>query len=1194
LKNKLEKMKKYLATAILLLTIVINSKAQVELNSGGTGAAYTLSVPGTFSLRNGIQVTFKAHTNSSAAATMNVSGTGAVSIMKDGGSSSLTAGDIKNGQIVTLAYDGAKWQMMNPTAVPASSGTVTSVDFTVPAQFTISGTPLTTSGTIGLGWQSNSQNLVLATPNGSAGTPTFRSLVANDIPNLDASKITTGLLPLARGGTNAALTATNGGIVYSNATGMAITAAGTSGQVLQSNGAAAPSWVSSGLLVGGTANKVTYWTGTNSVSANNFFSWDNTNVRLGVGVATPLTPLHIASAGVPAIGIQTTGSVTTTNSSIAQLNFTDAQAPSSGQASILAVRDATSGSAADLPTALTFLTTPDGSSTSSERMRIKENGNVSIGNEYPTNTFNILSVRATQTDTSGSSGTFIDMHNTANSHNAFSGFRFRGSYNSVPYADEAYQAGIFFRRSDASNFGRGDLIFATKTTASYGNVHAINDAKMVIKYATGNVGVGTNVPSHKLHVEGGRMRVANGSALADLYQSGVNTLLETSGQFQIHANGAGPEFTIDDGNANFYVPLLIQDGSQANNRVLTSNASGYATWTDLSAISSGTTAWTKAGSDIYPTTISDFVGIGTTPTSARLSVVNNLAGGNALLITNETGGTTSVVSGTKGGRISVTANDNNPKVGLEVQVGGTGTGQQNALFVQASGAASAAFNRGLVAGATNNTSSNIAADLYADGNSGTNYGLRVNTAGTQAATKYAAYLSSSGSGTKYGVYATGENMNYFSGLVGVGTTPSTTLDVANSTIVTTSRFTNTFSSGTQKMAVYGWATGTGAGANLAGAFEATGSTSTNYGVQGNAYGNSGAKVAIYGSATGTGTNTAGYFTSTGGTSNYAIVVPSGGGNVGIGVNPSFPLDVRTSTEDRVTYFYNDKNTANTTFGVYGGAYGAGSGEKRGGSFDAVNGTGINIGVRAFASGGATNWAAYFIGNTYVQGRLGINETVPAYELDVSSTSGLYAGRFKNEGTGGADGLRVEVVTTAVTTGTRYGTYSIVAGGLSTNYGVLGIAQTSGTTNYGVYGSASGATTNWAGYFVGNSFTTAGAWTPSDEKLKTNISLFDGALAKIDKLPVKTYNFNRKEYAELNLPTQKQYGIMAQDLQAIFPEMVLESVHNIPNPNNDEATNDFTIKAVNYSQLIPVLVRAIQEQQEMINNLKREVDSLKNK
>jgi hypothetical protein len=130
---------------------------------------------------------------------------------------------------------------------------------------------------------------------------------------------------------------------------------------------------------------------------------------------------------------------------------------------------------------------------------------IGIGTDYPSNIFNILSVRATQTDTSGSSGAFIDMHNTANSLNAFSGFRFRGSYNTVPYIDEAFQAGIFFRRTDASNFGRGDLIFATKTTASYGNVHAVNDAKMVIKYATGNVGIGTNAPSHKLHVEGGRL-----------------------------------------------------------------------------------------------------------------------------------------------------------------------------------------------------------------------------------------------------------------------------------------------------------------------------------------------------------------------------------------------------------------------------------------------------------------------------------------------------------------------------------------------------------------------------------------------------------------------------------------------------------------------------------------------------------------
>lgn len=51
-----------------------------------------------------------------------------------------------------------------------------------------------------------------------------------------------GILPTANGGTNANLTAVNGGSVYSTATGLAITAAGTSGQVLTSNGAAAPTW----------------------------------------------------------------------------------------------------------------------------------------------------------------------------------------------------------------------------------------------------------------------------------------------------------------------------------------------------------------------------------------------------------------------------------------------------------------------------------------------------------------------------------------------------------------------------------------------------------------------------------------------------------------------------------------------------------------------------------------------------------------------------------------------------------------------------------------------------------------------------------------------------------------------------------------------------------------------------------------
>jgi len=51
-----------------------------------------------------------------------------------------------------------------------------------------------------------------------------------------------GQVPLANGGTNANLTAVAGGIVYSGASALAISAAGSTGQFLQSNGTGAPTW----------------------------------------------------------------------------------------------------------------------------------------------------------------------------------------------------------------------------------------------------------------------------------------------------------------------------------------------------------------------------------------------------------------------------------------------------------------------------------------------------------------------------------------------------------------------------------------------------------------------------------------------------------------------------------------------------------------------------------------------------------------------------------------------------------------------------------------------------------------------------------------------------------------------------------------------------------------------------------------
>jgi len=75
-------------------------------------------------------------------------------------------------------------------------GTVTSVALTAPSFISVSGSPITSAGTIALSLASQTSNQVFAAPNGSNGTPTFRSLVAADIPSL-----TSTYLGLSTGGT---------------------------------------------------------------------------------------------------------------------------------------------------------------------------------------------------------------------------------------------------------------------------------------------------------------------------------------------------------------------------------------------------------------------------------------------------------------------------------------------------------------------------------------------------------------------------------------------------------------------------------------------------------------------------------------------------------------------------------------------------------------------------------------------------------------------------------------------------------------------------------------------------------------------------------------------------------------------------------------------------------------------------------
>ena len=87
---------------------------------------------------------------------------------------------------------------------------------------------------------------------------------------------------------------------------------------------------------------------------------------------------------------------------------------------------------------------------------------------------------------------------------------------------------------------------------------------------------------------------------------------------------------------------------------------------------------------------------------------------------------------------------------------------------------------------------------------------------------------------------------------------------------------------------------------------------------------------------------------------------------------------------------------------------------------------------------------------------------------------------------------------------------------------------------------------------------------SDARLKANIISLGGTLSKLLQIDGKTYTMKK------DANHKKKIGLLAQDIEKVFPELVTE-------------TND--IKSVNYQGLVPVLINAMKEQQEEIDELK---------
>lgn len=107
--------------------------------------------------------------------------------------------------------------------------------------------------------------------------------------------------------------------------------------------------------------------------------------------------------------------------------------------------------------------------------------------------------------------------------------------------------------------------------------------------------------------------------------------------------------------------------------------------------------------------------------------------------------------------------------------------------------------------------------------------------------------------------------------------------------------------------------------------------------------------------------------------------------------------------------------------------------------------------------------------------------------------------------------------------------------------------------------------------AGTTRSTSGFWDASDFRFKKDIRFISSALPNLLKLQGVTYFWKKDEFPELKFDDNLQYGVIAQDLEKIFPELVHTDGHGF--------------KSVSYSKLTPLLIEAIKEQQKMIEELK---------
>jgi len=101
---------------------------------------------------------------------------------------------------------------------------------------------------------------------------------------------------------------------------------------------------------------------------------------------------------------------------------------------------------------------------------------------------------------------------------------------------------------------------------------------------------------------------------------------------------------------------------------------------------------------------------------------------------------------------------------------------------------------------------------------------------------------------------------------------------------------------------------------------------------------------------------------------------------------------------------------------------------------------------------------------------------------------------------------------------------------------------------------------------------------SDKRFKKDIEPINSALSNVLKLKPVKYSWNTEEFPDKHFDNKRHIGLIAQEVEEVYPEIV--------------NTNDEGFKSIDYSKLVPVLIKAVQEQQAEIEALKKEIKELK--